>query len=403
MESKESKLKEVPQMGKWSTSAGIAMGVAAVLVFLVIGFKALQISGDDPKTLEMVHVVMRHGTRTPASTYPNDPYINETFYPIGWGQITNEGKLHLFNVGKFLRERYGSFLGTHYSPDEYYTQSTGVDRTKVSMQMVNAGLWPPVGEQKWGPLDWQPIPVSSEPLDQDSLLLVRRPCPQYHIEKERVMNSPEVKSMMAEYEDLFRELTEITGQKVEDFDGVQDIYSTLMAEEAFNLTLPDWTKNYYPKKMFTPTVKSFILNVYTDKMNRLKGGVLLKKLLEDWTSKSEGSIKQKTKKAFLYGGHDSTVVNILRALKVWDDQFPGYAITVLFELYKDRATNTYGVEIYLRNSTVVPPFKLTIPGCESFCPLTKLKELTTDVIPVDWDEECKTDDKDFVVPELGGP
>lgn len=61
------------------------------------------------------------------------------------------------------------------------------------------------------------------------------------------------------------------------------------------------------------------------------------------------------------------------------------------------------LQIYLRNSTLVPPFKLTIPGCDSFCPLGKLKELTQSVIPENWEEECKTDDKDFVVPEPGGP
>lgn len=33
--------------------------------------------------------VFRHGPRTPADTYPNDPYVNETFAPYGWGQITN--------------------------------------------------------------------------------------------------------------------------------------------------------------------------------------------------------------------------------------------------------------------------------------------------------------------------
>lgn len=32
---------------------------------------------------------MRHGARTPQSTYPNDPYINQTFFPYGWGQLTN--------------------------------------------------------------------------------------------------------------------------------------------------------------------------------------------------------------------------------------------------------------------------------------------------------------------------
>ncbi|KAG5883754.1 hypothetical protein JTB14_023176 [Gonioctena quinquepunctata] len=396
----ESFISDLVKVVTWSST--IIMGVAAIIVFLVASLGAFQTSADEGKSLQMVHVVMRHGRRTPASTYPKDPYINETFYPVGWGQITNEGKLDLYAVGKYLRERYGEFLGTQYSPNEYFTQSTGVDRTMVSLQLVNAALWPPNEVQKWGPLDWQPIPIAAEPLDEDSLLLVRRPCPQYHIEREKVMNSAEVKKMVEEYRDLFNELTRITGQKIEDFEGVQDVYTTLLAEEDYNLTLPDWTKNYYPDRMRIPSVRSYILNAYSDRMNRFKGGVLLKKLLEDWTAKAEGTIKPEKRKAFLYGGHDSTIVNILRTLRVWDEQFPVYAITILFELYKD-TSNNYGVEIYLRNSTTVPPFKLTIPGCDSFCPLRKLKELTADVIPEDWEEECKTEDKHFVVPDLGGP
>jgi hypothetical protein len=33
--------------------------------------------------------VFRHGQRTPADTYPKDPYINYTFESVGWGQLTN--------------------------------------------------------------------------------------------------------------------------------------------------------------------------------------------------------------------------------------------------------------------------------------------------------------------------
>nr|CAH7742768.1 unnamed protein product [Callosobruchus chinensis] len=347
---------------------------------------------------------MRHGARTPASTYPNDPYKNETFYPVGWGQLTNEGKLQLYEIGKFLRNRYGKFLGTLYSPDMYYTQSTGVDRTKASMQMVNAGLWPPEGDQHWGPLEWQPVPVNAEPLDQDSLLLVRKPCPQYHIEKQKVMESDEVKTKMDAYRTLFTEMTEITGMEVKDFEDVQDVYTTLLAEEGFNLSLPEWTKDYYPDKLYEPTVESYILNAYNDKMNRLKGGVFIKKVLNDWESKATGTLAPKERKAYLYGGHDSTIVNIMRSLKIWDTQFPRYGIMILFELLKDEKSGEYGIEIYLRNSTKVPPFQLTLPGCESsFCPLSKVKELTKEVIPINWDEECKTDNPDFVVPTLGGP
>jgi len=33
--------------------------------------------------------LFRHGPRTPVTTYPTDPYINETFMPYGWGALTN--------------------------------------------------------------------------------------------------------------------------------------------------------------------------------------------------------------------------------------------------------------------------------------------------------------------------
>ncbi|XP_030747512.1 prostatic acid phosphatase-like isoform X2 [Sitophilus oryzae] len=373
--------------------------IILVLIGVVVGIS--QDNGEQEKELKMVHIIMRHGIRTPADTYPNDPYINDTLYPIGWGQLTNEGKQQLYEIGKFFRQRYNSFLGDHYWPDEFYTQSTDVDRTKASMQLVNAGLWPPKSVQTWGPLDWQPIPVHSEPLSQDMLLLVRKPCAAYHIERDRVVASQEIQDKLKSSQQLFDDLTNYTGRSVKDFDDVQDLFSTLKAEEGINLTLPEWTNKYYPDQMLEPTVFSYILNSWNDKLNRLKGGVLLKKIIQDWQSKVNDTISPKSRKAFLYGGHDSTIVNLMRTLKVWDPQLPDYAITILLEFSQD-SHGLYGVEVFLRNSTVVPPFKLTIPGCDSFCSLDKLEELTKEVIPDNWEEECNIDDS-YVVPEPGGP
>lgn len=102
--------------------------------------------------------------------------------------------------------------------------------------------------------------------------------------------------------------------------------------------------------MYDPTVFSFILNTYNDKLNRLKGGLLLKKIIDDWTSYVNGSIKPEEQKAFLYGGHDSTIVNIMRSLDVWDPQLPDYAITVLLEFSKDTISDVYGVEVFYENN-----------------------------------------------------
>ncbi|XP_025829699.1 venom acid phosphatase Acph-1 isoform X2 [Agrilus planipennis] len=252
------------------------VGAVAVTILITISVINARVINDDPKELQLLHVIYRHGPRTPADTYPNDPYINETFYPVGWGQITNPGKVQMYELGKWLRERYGNFLGSLYNPSEFYVQTTDVDRTKVTAQLINAGLWPPNSVQKWGPLDWQPIPVHSEPLHLDHLLLVRKPCAQYSLELERLEKSDEIQLMLNEYKDLFNNLTAITGKNVKTFDDVQDIYSTLIAEEHFNLTLPEWTKDYFPDKMVPPTVFSYVLNAYNTKLQRLKGDILKK-------------------------------------------------------------------------------------------------------------------------------
>jgi len=379
------------------------VGGAAILI-TIIALSVHASADDDTKELKLVHIIFRHGIRTPADTYPNDPHINDTLYPTGWGQITNQGKLQLYEHGKYLRNRYGKFLGTHYSPDLYYVQATDVDRTKVTAQCINSGLWPPEADQKWGPLDWQPIPVHSEPLDTDNLLLVRRPCSQYHLELDRLLKTSEIQQKLQENAQTFEEVSKHTGKQLKNFDDAQDVFSTLMAEETYNLTLPAWTKDYYPDKLLEPTVFSYVLNAYNTKLNRLKGGVFLKKLISDWKSAADGTLKPKDRKAYLYIGHDSTIVNILSALQVWDPQIPGYAINILIELSQDKISKEYGVEIFLRNSTSsAEPHQLQIPNCDKFCPLTKLVQFTEPVIPQDWEAECKSEDPNYVPPPPGGP
>lgn len=69
-----------------------------------------------------------------------------------------------------MRRRYGSFLGELYHPDVMEAHSTDVDRTKMSAQLEMAGLWPPAEQQRWSPdLDWQPVPLHSQPLDKDDV------------------------------------------------------------------------------------------------------------------------------------------------------------------------------------------------------------------------------------------
>lgn len=66
------------------------------------------------------------------------------------------------------------------------------------------------------------------------MLLVRLPCPQYHIEFAKIFNSEEVQNQLKELSKTTEYLTKVLGRKVSNFEDYQDIYSTLRAEVCIN-------------------------------------------------------------------------------------------------------------------------------------------------------------------------
>lgn len=86
--------------------------------------------------------------------------------------FSQNGKRNQYELGKFIRKRYSKFLDDTYSPNKVKFRSTDVDRTKMSAQLVAAALYKPVSAQRWNRnLDWQPIPIHSEPLNDDRVII----------------------------------------------------------------------------------------------------------------------------------------------------------------------------------------------------------------------------------------
>lgn len=163
------------------------------------------------------------------------------------------------------------------------------------------------------------------------------------------------------------------------------------------------TNKFYPDKLLNLSELSYIYNVYTDELKKFKAGPFLQKMINEWNQKKDDVIKPKGRKIFLYTGHDSTVVNILHAIGVWEQQLPVYGIMAIFEFLQDIKTGEHGVSIYLRNSAKSGAIPLTIPGCDQFCPLDKFIELTKKFIIVDKASECAAKDKNFTTPAPSGP
>lgn len=218
-----------------------------------------------------------------------------------------------------------------------------------------------------------------------------------------MFQTPELRAVLADNADLFAELTAHTGMPIATPDDVQSLYSTLRAEAELGLELPGWAAAYYPDRLLPLTERSYMYNVHTDELKKLKGGPFVRKMLHEWQQRSAGKLQPADRKMFLYTGHDSTVVNVLAALDVWQQQLPVYGIMAIFELLEDERTHEWGVQIYLRSSANGGAVPLTIPGCEHFCPLAQLEQLTQKLVQVDARKECEPRNKDFTTPPPSGP
>lgn len=347
-------------------------------------------------TLRLVTVILRHGERAPQDTYPNDPYINERMEPYGWGQLTNVGRINQYNQGNFLRQRYDNFLGPIYNPDIFYLQCTSVDRTKMSAMLEAAGLWKPSKQQSFkADFPWQPVTLFYQPRSEDTLMLIWDTCPKYAQTRNNILELPEMQNVQNENKQLYKELTNLTGMTIASPEDVSSLYSTLKAEETMNLTLPDWTKEYYPDKLIPLTFLDLQLNTYNDMLKRLKGGPFLKKIVYDMMAKKEGTLHPETRKMFMYVGHDSTVITLLDVLHIWHNQMPEYNIMTMIELHEN--TSGWNVRVYLRNTTSHDPYPMTIPGCNTICPLEQFIQILKPMIPDNWQDECKVDG-DFTLP-----
>jgi len=83
-----------------------------------------------------------------------------------------------YELGQVLRNRYKNFLGDLYLPKLVMGHSSDYDRTKMSLQLILAALFPPIKRQQWNPvLNWQPIP-SSYILRVDDNFFLADECPQ---------------------------------------------------------------------------------------------------------------------------------------------------------------------------------------------------------------------------------
>lgn len=336
--------------------------------------------------LELVQVLFRHGERTPLAKemYPNDPHHESSYEPWGIAQLTNAGKRREFLIGKMLRERYNDFLGDLYHPQDVYARSTDIDRTKMSLQLVLAGLYPPAKEQNWNPnLPWLAIPTHYAPERVDNLLRPQA-CSTYEDALEEVRQTQEVREKTAVYADVLKHLTEKTGMEIKSLSEVYEIFNLLTSQKNMNLTLPEWCTEELYQKMEDMVFLEYEIRFYTAKLRRLTGGMLIRRFIENMNINGE---QNNPRKIYLYSGHEINIAAFTRAHDIHVPKLPTYGSAIIMEKLRNTEGKLF-IKMLLWTGVSEELITLKLNNCDEICSIDTYLENIKDIIPSDDETNC---------------
>ncbi|XP_064192365.1 lysosomal acid phosphatase isoform X2 [Anguilla rostrata] len=363
--------------------------VSLYLISLTL-FSVLNTTFGERK-LKFVTLLYRHGDRSPVKAYPTDPY-QESAWPQGFGQLSQDGMRQHFELGQALRQRYNGFLNESYDRHQIVVRSTDYDRTLMSAEANLAGMYPPNGSQIVNPdLKWQPIPVHTVPQEEDRLLSFPLPnCPRFNILLNETMQTEAYRNVTTYYKDFIEMLRNKTGLKDASVETVWSVHDTLFCEAMHHMQPPPWvTKDVMEKlKILKDFSFQIMFGVYKRvEKSRLQGGVLLGHILKNMTESAVSGSK-KLLKMMMYSAHDTTLVALQSALNVFNGKQPPYASCHIFELLQED-NGSFSVAMYFRNDSTKEPYPVVLPGCTQYCPLQDFVRLTKPVIPENWEAECQ--------------
>lgn len=153
------------------------------------------------------------------------------------------GKQRIYKLGKWLRQRYSTFLPEIYSANDVEIFATKIDRTLMSGELLATGLYPPKGHQVWEKsMKWQPIPIHLAPeeiLRSD----IKNKCPTYVKLWSEYLASDRFKHLLEKYRPTMQYVTEKGGYTDIDIRHFQAVADCLFIATKNHLPLPKWAQS----------------------------------------------------------------------------------------------------------------------------------------------------------------
>ncbi|XP_018918009.2 testicular acid phosphatase homolog isoform X1 [Bemisia tabaci] len=373
----------------------LALVLGTSVLSACVGFFLIERKPPAEATLRFVSVIHRHGERAPERTYPLDPYQGESAWPEGLGALLQKGKESMFNLGCFLRRRYDGFLSTTYSPAEIFVLSSRLDRCIMSVQLLLAGLYPPIGTQMWNPdLLWQPIPVHSLNSGCDDIIRVSKQC--RLLSRERRETRALLQQEINKHDEFLKYLSQESGLQVDGYSEVNRLYDNLLVVGQQGLPLPQWAQGDVLDRLRSLALVGKLGKFKSPVYVKLESGVLINEILSNMAKKTNSS-NNFGRRLSLYSAHDATIVRLWGGLKISREVAEvDYGAVIIIELHQIK--DKYRVKILYKKSTSDENLEiLKVQGCEydqntvddGMCDLDSFSAAMQSSIITNFDEACQ--------------
>lgn len=332
--------------------------------------------------------VHHHGAMSPIKSYPTN--INKAKWPDGFQWLTNRGKKQMYAVGKYLRKRYREFLNVkRYNHNEIVVESSELSWCIMSVESCLAALFRPTKDNVWmRGLRWQPVPVLTQ-----NYLSLSKDCPRYQLLNMRYMMG--LFNMINTT--FIKMIEEKCGCNITSMSDFVLLGNTLRCENEHRYAWSPWVGEVWDEIYEIMTERN-IAYTATKEMTRLKGGPLLNKILANIKNAIIDAKEKKENddmsgnigpKMYLYSGHDLTIYALFSAMNIEFREMLPYAAVVMVELHK--IDDDYVIKAFYKNKSHRETYELQPVGCPlSGCTFENFKKITAEVIPGDWNSECRS-------------
>ncbi|KAL7293291.1 hypothetical protein TKK_0013067 [Trichogramma kaykai] len=323
--------------------------------------------------LELLQVIFRHGDRAcnRVEIYKNDPY-DEIHRKHGYGELTKVGFQREYQIGRVLRERYDAFLGDYHF-DDVYGYSTDLRRTKTSLLLVLAGLYPSTNKTAWNDqLNWIPIPISYSKIKTNFLSAFQ--CPHLVDMQKEMIRTPEFRARLDEYKEFNEYLATEIGSDIAWKNYLQLLlYNNVRSTMSMGLPMPAWCDSTCYENLSKLSRILFDSLVGNSTMTKFMVGSTIDRLLDNiHESELEDSAKRKI---YLYSAHDFNLVTFEEAHNFTEvPVIPDFGSAIVVEKLKDRRGRIY-IRMLLWTGAEEQMLPLKIRDCSDPCLLDRYERL----------------------------